>query len=666
MLNLNFKVLTDENVDDLGSFDLTTTCNLHDPRFGDNDCQRCDKKTKCPGHFAILNLGFFLVHPTYESILKKKIATLCVECGSTSVTTSIKAEIKKCLSCGDLSKTKKLSDVSDIDLKRIRKNFIRFKLDEYKFIISKILIPPPGIRPSNNVEWPNDLARSYRELTGLVRDKKKKITPQYKLNVTKSYKKLIGVLSDLLSGKEGIFRSLMLGKRVDNSARAVIVGDPYIAVDEIFVPKCIAKGIITKERCNQYNINRLKDMTKSDDVFWPDTNALIKYDEVVIGQIYDRSSINGDMVLLNRQPSLSEGSILSFKLKIRDNDHLVIAINPIVASTFNADFDGDEMNIKGGMNIESQAELHSICNVLKHDTIYPIQDVITGAYCMTDVNVTISVEMFMDMIMIAGCDIPTGFNKNNYKPMTGWDLIKLSLPCNVNVDDLIYTNADKKIICSVIPGKIKTVYGGDGRAPMDIYQPKISKFYETLQLIVLSWISTQGFTIGLSDCMWNSNDINTKNTLINVMRYDNDDHYAEDYEIFNEWSLRTSNENYMNNSLYRMTKSGGKGDITKMTQIMGVVGQQYNTNDDVWGGKEKKSLTDYGFVRSSFIDGLNVKEYAKHTMSARGGLMGTGDGTAKTGYIMRRLSMFSSDMIANYFGDVIDNDGSIVSFRSHG
>jgi len=213
-----------------------------------------------------------------------------------------------------------------------------------------------------------------------------------------------------LKGKQGRFRGNLSGKRVDFSGRTVISPDPNLGIDEVAVPSRIATYMTYPEKVNQYNIEKLKNCIRRGDKRHPGANFIIKgadgrrivlkmvglkadlpkiADRLEIGDTVERHLEDGDIVLFNRQPSLHKLSILSHRVKVRP--WRTFRLNECVCNPYNADFDGDEMNLHVPQTEEARTEAIELMGV-KHNLATPkngtpiiaaIQDFITGAYLLS-------------------------------------------------------------------------------------------------------------------------------------------------------------------------------------------------------------------------------------------------------------------------------------------
>ncbi len=220
-------------------------------------------------------------------------------------------------------------------------------------------------------------------------------------------------IAQRLKGKEGRFRHNLAGKRVNFSARTVISPDPCLSINEVGVPERIAKELTVPEKVTRYNIDKIKELLKNGSEKHPGVNYLIKkvktsdgkedelrikitdknkevwIDKIEEGMIVERHLMDGDIVLYNRQPSLHRMSIMAHKVKVLP--YRTFRHNLCVCPPYNADFDGDEMNLHVPQLEEARAEAENLMLVEKHivspryggPIIGAIHDFISGAYALT-------------------------------------------------------------------------------------------------------------------------------------------------------------------------------------------------------------------------------------------------------------------------------------------
>ncbi|MFX0075137.1 MAG: DNA-directed RNA polymerase subunit A' [Candidatus Hermodarchaeota archaeon] len=216
-------------------------------------------------------------------------------------------------------------------------------------------------------------------------------------------------LTQRLKGKEGRFRSNLSGKRVDFSARSVISPNPFISINEVGVPIEIAKILTIPTNINDWNIEEMKQLVLNGPFTHPGANYIIRNDRRRIdlryvknrqiiaemlapGYTVERHLANGDLVLFNRQPSLHRMSIMAHEVKIMDGR--TFRLNLTVCPPYNADFDGDEMNLHVPQSEEARTEAELLLKVQEHilsprfggPILGGIQDFISSVFQFTSLD----------------------------------------------------------------------------------------------------------------------------------------------------------------------------------------------------------------------------------------------------------------------------------------
>ena len=281
-------------------------------------------------------------------------------------------------------------------------------------------------------------------------------------------------LTQRLKGKEGRFRSNLSGKRVNFSARTVISPDPNISINEVGVPEMIAKEVTVPVYVNEWNIEEMKQYIQNGPEIHPGANYVIRTDgrkirvrgdetkELILEQlepgfIIERHLKDGDMVLFNRQPSLHRMSMMAHEVRVLP--YKTFRLNLCVCPPYNADFDGDEMNMHVFQTDESRAEAKSLMRVQEHilsprfggPIIGAIHDHISGAYLLTRDGVEFTEEQALQIIRKSHLKLPElksgqwilkqdpEFSEDSYiykekgEMWTGKELFSLLLPNDLNL-----------------------------------------------------------------------------------------------------------------------------------------------------------------------------------------------------------------------------------------
>ena len=300
------------------------------------------------------------------------------------------------------------------------------------FICSVFPIAPPAVRPSakqdDSQRMDDDLTHKLSDIVKWNNTLSQKIKANSRPEVIDDWTKILqyhiatfvdnelpGIAQSIhrsgrplkavrqrLKGKEGRIRNNLMGKRVDYSGRSVITPDPNIELDELGVPYPIAKNLTYPEIVNQYNKEKLNGLLSNGVDTYPcikmierDTLKITitksnKNDvELQMGDIVHRQLLNGDYVLFNRQPSLHRMSMMAHRVRVMKGN--TFRLNVSVTPPYNADFDGDEMNVHAPQSIHSVAELMNIASV-NYQIISPrankpiiaiVQDTLLGIHKLT-------------------------------------------------------------------------------------------------------------------------------------------------------------------------------------------------------------------------------------------------------------------------------------------
>jgi DNA-directed RNA polymerase beta' subunit len=612
-------LLSDRVVDAVAAFDITDSLDLHDPRFGNagnNDvmCPTCNMRNEvCMGHHASLSLGMHMFHPLMYKESQKKINSTCLSCGSALLEVS-RAKARKCLGCGSVNHGDYAIYTHDMTVV-VRQNEPGSKLYAHSIpggilpeghIISKILVPPIHLRTPEDMEWPTDIQRLYEQLVISLRS-------NFRTDVCLAYSRVLGAhkregITGIMSSKNGVFRELMMGKRVELSARAVVVGDPFLELDQVGVPRAIADSVRTRVSCLEYNIGNLRKMASEGALWWPGTDDVVNPNNIMGGMAFERCIVDGDLAMLNRQPSLSRTSLMCFRVVVRTDAEKVFTINPQITPPFNADFDGDEMNL---FFMTDRAEMVSLCSISEcRSSLLPVQDVVTGCYLMSAEDAPVSREVWEDCLLCA-------------ESSAGTPLRLPRLCLGDSATEVGMTTFGLLSMC--IPGY-------DGRK---LHKRDFRSFSgvdtHTLQLVVERWLSTRGLTVSL------------KSVTARPLTKGN----GESTDSFRERCINRAKEDMSGTGIMSMIDSGAKGSEVHASHMAVALGQQYI------GGKEGV------FCERPYSRGLTQREFFGHQMAAREGVVSTGVGTASTGYLNRRACKIIADLKLQYNDTVAD--GNLLS-----
>lgn len=374
-----------------------------------------------------------------------------------------------------------------------------------------------------------------------------------------------------LKGKQGRFRANLSGKRVDFSGRTVISPDPNLAINEVAVPVLVAMNLTFPERVTRYNIEKLRQRVLNSWDKWPGANYIYKGSRIKqylkfakpkrsaenlnIGDVVERHLEDGDTVLFNRQPSLHKLSMMAHRVKVRPDR--TFRINECVCTPYNADFDGDEMNIHVPQTEEARAEANELMNVKNNlatprngePIIAAIQDFVTAAYLLSNKDVFYDRKTFSHicMYMVEGnmqIDMPP---PAILKPVALWTgkqvfsvllrpnkshhvLVNLDAPCReyrANPDKSFHPDRNEKdswlcirnseVMCGVMD---KSTIGA-GKKDSVFYvilrnhgADAAMEAMNRLARLCSRWLTDQGFSIGIGDVRPSAKLLKTKDALV--------------------------------------------------------------------------------------------------------------------------------------------------------
>ncbi|MFC6722159.1 DNA-directed RNA polymerase subunit A' [Halobacteriaceae bacterium SHR40] len=536
-------------------------------------------------------------------------------------------------------------------------------------------------------------------------------------------------LSQRLKGKEGRFRGSLSGKRVNFSARTVISPDPTLSLNEVGVPDRVATEMTQTMNVNERNLQEARRYVSNGPEAHPGANYVRRDDgrrlkvteknceelaeKVEPGWEVSRHLIDGDIIIFNRQPSLHRMSIMAHEVVVMP--YKTFRLNTVVCPPYNADFDGDEMNMHALQNEEARAEARTLMRVQEQmlsprfgeNIIGAIQDHITATYLLTNQNPEFNETQALDLLRTTRIDeLPEPDGEDNGKPFwTGRTLFSELLPDSL---DLEFTSSagDTVIIedGQMLDGTIdEDGVGAFGGEIVDTITKQYSRtrariFINEVSSVAIRTIMHFGFSISIDD---ESIPPEAQAQVDEAMREANErvEELIEAYEQGDLESLpgRTIDETLEmkimqtlgqardsagdiaedhfgnENPAVIMAESGARGSMLNLTQMAGCVGQQAVRGERINRGYENRTLSHFeegdlsadahGFVEHSYREGLNPKEFFFHAMGGREGLVDTAVRTSKSGYLQRRLINALSELEAQYDGTVRDTSDTIVQFE---
>ncbi|HIH38872.1 DNA-directed RNA polymerase subunit A' [Candidatus Woesearchaeota archaeon] len=531
-------------------------------------------------------------------------------------------------------------------------------------------------------------------------------------------------ITERIESKEGRIRHNLAGKRTNFSARTVISPDPMLGLNEVGVPFVIATKLTVPERVTEWNIAYLKKFVEKGPKKYPGANYVARPDgkkkkitdetqeqlleEIQPGYVVERHLMDGDIAIFNRQPSLHRMSMMCHRVRVLPGRTL--RLNPAVCYPYNADFDGDEMNLHIPQDEEARAEAEILMQVQtqiispRHglSVIGAIQDSISGNYLLTK-EMILSRQEAIDMLYQIGV---RNFSKLGRKEkVTGKDVFSCLLPDDFNFkgkskkgDEVII--ADGRLIEGVADSNnlggeaagllLRTLHKKYGEeATVDI----IEKFCK----LGIEVLFKRGFTAALADTDLTDEGTQKVHSVLEEA-YTRVDELIDQYknnqlEIFPGRTLEETLElkilevlNKARNETGKlvalhtrpdshtkiMADSGARGNIINMAQMAACVGQQAMRGKRIEKGYTTRTMSCFrkgdlkpaarGFIRGSFKSGLTPSEFFFGAMTGRDSLMDTALRTPKSGYLYRRLANALQDLKVEYDYTVRDTNNKIVQF----
>jgi len=502
-------------------------------------------------------------------------------------------------------------------------------------------------------------------------------------------------IKERLNGKMGRVRGNLMGKRVDFSARSVITPDPNISIRELGVPKKIAMNITKPVVVNNRNRDFLQQLVLNGPDVYPGANILEKktggdislryMDRSTIvlenGDVVHRHMMDGDGILFNRQPTLHRMSMMCHIVRVMQQGD-TFRMNIGDTKPYNADFDGDEMNLHMPQDDEAEAELkglaavpYQIISPAKNNSIIGIfQDSLLGVYQFTRGGLPgFDARMAMNLLMGYKNVNPALFSDPT-KKITNFEILSQILPplsmkyktkqfgdkddyatsnnvLEIQDGEMLRGQMDSGVLASSTSGMIQRICNDFGNFAS-------ANFIDDLQNIITEYMKTSAYSVGISDLI---SDKKTTEKIIDSIK-------TKKLEVktiidnihigtFENKSGRTNEEefelqvtNILNkangeagdiglkslsktNRFITMVNAGSKGSKVNIAQMICLVGQQTIDGKRVPYGFDSRTLPHYskyddspaarGFVENSFIAGLTPSEVFFHAMGGRVGLIDT-------------------------------------------
>ncbi len=529
-------------------------------------------------------------------------------------------------------------------------------------------------------------------------------------------------LAQRLKGKEGRFRYNLSGKRVNFSARTVISPDPRISLNEVGVPKAIAEELTVPMFVTDWNVEYCKKLIMAEE--YPKAVYIIRADAkrikvgdtpemrkeqaeaLKVGSVIERQIMDGDISIFNRQPSLHRISMMAHEIRVLPGR--TFRLNPVTVAPYNADFDGDEMNLHIMQTPEAQAEARYLMKVEGqmisprhgHPIIKPQEDHVSGLYFLTQDESVYTKEQASNLLYLIGItELP---KPDSDKGMfSGKLLFSQLLPDDMDIK--LMSKMGEEIVIKggkLLKGSIESkAMEGELLETMFIrHGPEETRiFLDRATRLALEAISMHGLSVSLRDytispkaeekCKEITDKMNREIDNL-VMQYRN-----KSLERAPGMSLKETLEGMvveitsktrdeigkvvesdlgLKNPSIIMAKIGARGSLLNAIQMSAIVAQQTVRSKRLVRGYRKRLLPYFkpgaltamekGFIYSSFHTGMTPYEYIYASMGGREALVNTAIRTARSGYMQRRLINALQDLVVFDDMTVRNADMSIIQF----
>lgn len=478
-------------------------------------------------------------------------------------------------------------------------------------------------------------------------------------------KRVLKSLADSLKGKQGRFRQNLLGKRVDYSARSVIVVGPNLKINECGIPKTMALELF-----KPFIINRLIEDEFAHNI--RSATRLIEQGLDIVWDILD-DVIQHRYVLLNRAPTLHRLSIQAFKPVLIEGK--AIQLNPMVCSPFNADFDGDQMAVHVPLSKEAVEEARELMisdhNLIKPSdgspSSAPSQDMVLGIYYTTVIDDT-------DKAMQVFRTFDEAVTAYDHKQITLRELVEIRHESKVGGKP-IQTTVGRIYFNEILPkgfDYVNEVIGKKqlknllNKALYDFTQPEVGEFLDRIKKFGFAEMTRSGLSWAISDFTVSDkkdqlistaqNHVEEVTTQFEDGLLTDKERYAQIVDIWSKASLEIGSlvrsEVDVKGPVFSMIDSGARGSWGQLSQMAGMKGLVVSPS-----GKIIETP-----ITSSFLKGLTELEYFISTHGARKGLVDTALKTATSGYLTRRLVDVNQDIVVKE-EDCGDTTGLVLSRR---
>ncbi|TYJ07689.1 hypothetical protein E1A91_A11G022700v1 [Gossypium mustelinum] len=539
---------------------------------------------------------------------------------------------------------------------------------------------------------------------------------------------------DPVSNMSGLryMKNVLLGKRNDHCFRMVLTGNPNLKLSEIGIPCPVAERLQIAEQLNKWNEERLKAccnlrILEKGEICIRREGTLVRIhhnEKIRLGDIIYRPLNNGDIVLINRPPSIHQHSFIALSVKVLPVSSSV-SINPLICSPFRGDFDGDCLHGYVPQSINTRVELSELVSLNKQlingqngrNLLSLSHDSLSAAYLVNGDGVLLNLyemqqlEMFCPNRSPSPAIIKAPLLSNPV--WTGKQLFSMLFPPELDYgfapSDVVIRNGEL-ITSSEGSSWFRDADGNLFESLIKNCRGKVLDFLHGAQEVLCEWLSMRGMSFSLLD-LYLTSDSNSRKNMMDEIFYEIDGFVGFDFErmcyekqisapvnqasvdsfkqVFRD--IQNLSYKYANkdNSLLTMFKAGSKGNLLKLVQHSMCLGLQRSLvplsfrfppklSCSEWNDLKSQGLTQngddtvesatnfipYAVVESSFMTGLNPLECFVHSVTSRDSSFS--DHADLPGTLSRRLMFFLRDLCASYDGTVRNAYGDQVVQFSYG
>lgn len=661
------------NISNVSEFEVKSKDDITNGKFGgpyNTLCLTCDK-SRCKGHNGYIKWNKMIFNPLFLSRVKNVCKNICIRCDVVvDYNNAIFCRCNKKINNNYISISKDLTYVN-IDDKIYQSEDIYNIVLKYTNIVKKY----DGLSAicMNRLYIPYNITIQKEEFMSLLPKISKLLIEKNKLSKKNNIGSIVSSIMDVkkevlgygyvsksdntssiitsISGKTGYFRGKLLGEDVTMFGRCVMTPSPQGSkIEDVYVPVDIGKSILIPVIINRYNIS-----SKKYTLF---TKEGIKISNYTIGDKCFRTLCNGDIVILNRQPTLGIGSIVATSVKMWNNNS--IGVHPALMSALRGDYDGDEVNIWALTKLDSIAEAKELLYVDKIifdennpnvPRIMPTQDPITSAYFMYKDNKKICKKDFCNIIY----DDDNKIDYNKFKDYNSRSLILSIIPSEVMHYDVL----NKQTIANIILDINSKISGVEA-----------IRFIERLYNISNKWLELYPFTLTYYGYIGDKESKEKISSLYSeyeeyISEIDKSKFILKRKMNMRKMSMLNDLENKVSDikinkeiSLYKLVPIGIKATdkvISQMSKSLGYITLDYNNIDCTINKRlvPFSNCVDEKLCKGCYTDGLSAAEFIIGSAKARVSINKKNVSTPEAGYLNRDACKHLSPYVYSYVDGIL-------------